>query len=64
MPASELERAQEFRRQQEAREENKLAYERALVGSQGARRALLLAFDPVRHWKGWDPIRRVLGDEK
>lgn len=62
--ATEQERALEYRRQQQAREENKLARERALVGNPNTRRQLQLAWDPIRRWRGWDPIRRVKGEEE
>lgn len=54
--------AREYRRQQQAREDNRLARELALAGDPSAVRRNEVAWDPLRRWQGWDPIRRVKGD--
>jgi hypothetical protein len=61
--ASEEERAREYRRQMQARANNRLVRERAMAGDAAARAALETAWAPLRRWDGWDPISRVRGDD-
>lgn len=59
---SEEQRAFEYRRQQQAREDNRLARELRMRGSEVAAAAVRAAWEPLRRWRGWDPVRRVKGD--
>ena len=62
MVMSEDEKAIEYRRQMQAREDNRLAREKALAGSKAALDALEEAWRPLRRSDGWDPEVRVEGD--
>lgn len=55
-------RAQEYRRQQQAREDNRVLRERAMAGSPGALAGLRERTAGLLRWKGWDPIRRIKSD--
>lgn len=61
---SEQSRALEYRRQQQAREDNRLAREQALAGDPEAKAALDAATAPLLPWQGWDPERRIIRDVK
>lgn len=54
--------ALEYRRQQQAREDNRLVRERALAGDNAAVARVEAAWDPLRPWAGWDPERKVIGE--
>lgn len=60
---SEEGRAVEYRRMMQAREENKATRENAMRGDPAAEIALRRKVDALMPWAGWDPIRRVVGDE-
>lgn len=61
---NELDRAQEYRRMMQAREDTKADRERALSGDDSRKAALEAAMDPLRPWDGWDPDRKTEGDEQ
>ena len=54
--------ALEFRRKQQAREDNRLARELALAGSDAAVQATEDKWAALRPWDGWDPEPRVPDD--
>ena len=56
--------AREHRRKMKAREDNRLALEIATAGDDNAVRASERAWMPILPDRGWDPIRRVIGEPK
>lgn len=60
---SEQERALEYRRMMQARQNNRLSREKELSGDPDARRQLDIDWSPMRHWDGWDPTIRVHDEE-
>jgi len=56
-------RARQYRLDAQAREDNRLARERALSGSASAKAATLAAWEPLRRWEGWDPDVHVTEKE-
>lgn len=63
MPNDEDERAAEYRRMMQAREDNKLLREEQLAGNPDALRRLHERMDPVIADTGWEPDRKVIDDE-
>lgn len=63
LPDAELDRAVEYRRKMQAREDHKADEERALEGDSALREQLQINTNPLRSWDGWDPVRRVQGEE-
>lgn len=61
---SEQERAAEYRRMMQARQDNRFAAEKALAGDPAAAASVLAAWEPMRRWEGWDPVIRVHDDEE
>lgn len=55
-------RALEFRRMMQAREDARLANEKRLAGSATAYNELLEKTSALRDWVGWNPKVRVQGD--
>lgn len=62
--ATEQERASQYRIDAQAREEARLAREKAMAGSSAEFAALKADWEPLMRWDGWDPIERVHGDVK
>lgn len=61
---SEQERAAEYRRMMQARQDNRLAAEKALAGDPSRAAAVRTAWEPMLPWEGWDPVVRVHDEEE
>ena len=55
-------RAAEYRRMMQAREDEKLARERRMVGPSSALASLRENFTALLPWRGWDAVRKVKQD--
>lgn len=62
--SSEQERALLYRTEAQAREDARLARERALAGNPSARQALDAEWEPLGPWAGWDPVVKVREEEE